>query len=329
MFSIRSAVVTGASGFVGSALCERLAEEGIRVFAVVRAGRAERLKKAARAGAEIVELPTFSNAALKKLFSQTSPDAVFHTAAYGVSPADRDPVEMIEGNLGYLARLLAAAKEANVGRFIHTGSCYEYGPAPADEAAPRRLREIDPIAPLSIYGAAKAGAVLYGSAFAAANDMPLVTLRLFGVFGPGESPQRLIPYVIGRLLRDEPVDLTSGEQVRDLLYIDDVTAAYLAAAHCPKLAPRGAYNVCSGAPQRIRDVVETVADVVGKSRSLLVFGRRPARRDEAHWIVGDPSRFFEATGWRPRTSLREGIARVAAAIAQCEAGASPSDRRAA
>lgn len=316
MIPIRSAVVTGASGFVGSALCERLDEEGIRVYAVVRNGQGERLKNLQRSGAEIVELPALDNAGLKKLFALASPDAVFHLAAYGVNPAHRDPDETIDGNLGFLARLLAAAKEANVGRFVHTGSCHEYGAAPLSEAAPRPLRETDPIAPLSTYGAAKAGSVFYGSAYAAANDMPFVTLRLFGVFGPAESPHRLIPYVIGRLSRDEPVDLTSGEQVRDLLYIDDVTEAYLMAARCPMLLPRGVYNVCSGAPQRIRDVVETVADVVGKPRKLLAFGGRQSRRDEAHWVVGDPSRFLGATGWRPRVSLREGIARVAAAIAQ-------------
>lgn len=329
MIPIRSAVVTGASGFIGSALCERLAEEGIRAYAVVRDGRAERLKNLHRCGTEIVELPTLDNAGLKKLFASASPDAVFHLAAYGVNPAHRDPDATIDGNLGFLARLLAAAREANVGRFIHTGSCHEYGAAPIEETAPRLLRETDPVAPLSTYGAAKAGSVFYGSAFAAAHDVPFVTLRLFGVFGPEESPHRLIPYVIGRLLRDEAVDLTSGEQVRDLLYIDDVTEAYLIAARSPMLLPRGVYNVCSGAPERIRDVVETIADVVGKPRSLLAFGRRQSRRDEAHWIVGDPARFMGATGWQPRISLREGIASVATAIVRRAPTASSSEQRAA
>lgn len=329
MIRLRTTVVTGASGFVGSALCERLTEEGIRVYALVRNGQAERLKKIERCGAEIVELPALDNAGLKKLFALASPDVVFHLAAYGVNPAHRDPDETIDGNLGFLARLLSAAREANVGRFIHTGSCHEYGAAPLGETAPRLLRETDPISPLSTYGAAKAGSVFYGSAFAAVNNLPFVTLRLFGVFGPAEAPHRLIPYVIDRLARDESVDLTSGEQVRDLLYIDDVTKAYLVAARCPMLLPRGVYNLCSGAPERIRDVVETVADVMGKPRTLLGFGRRPSRHDEAHWIVGDPARFVGATGWRPRISLREGIARTVAAIVRPAADASASARGAA
>lgn len=311
--TVQTAVVTGASGFIGSALCARLAAEGVRTYGMVRSRRRARVPAMSDAGVRIIENPTFDVDAVAFLFRQLSPDVVFHLAAYGVSPARRDPLGVIEGNLTLTAQLLLSAQAANVPRFIHTGSCHEYGGPAAFDGTRERLREDDVLAPLSTYGAAKAASVLHATAYARAHRMNCCTLRLFGAFGPSESPERLIPYLVERLRKDEVVDLTSGAQVRDLLHVDDVVAAYLAAAET-ELRPAAIYNVCSGKGAAVRDVAEAVADIMGKPRSCLAFGKRPSRDDEAHWIVGNPNEFMSATGWRPTLSLQEGMRRTVEAL---------------
>jgi nucleoside-diphosphate-sugar epimerase len=242
------------------------------------------------------------------------PDVIFNLASYGVNQEDRDPEALLEGNVSLVARLVLAAGNSPPKLFIHAGSCSEYGP-PLLEGSP--FTEEQPLRPTSLYGAAKAASTLYGSVLAARLGIPFVTLRLFGVYGIGEGPRRLIPYLIDQLRRDEPADLTAGEQIRDLLYVEDVVEAFVRSAQDSGLTPSEAYNICSGQPVRIRDIGELAADVMEKPRTLLQWGRRPYRQDEPMWIVGDNRRFAGATSWRPRVSLADGIRRmIVAAQAQ-------------
>lgn len=188
---------------------------------------------------------------------------------------------------------------------LHLGSCAEYAP-PLDE---RPLTEQHPLSSASSYGAAKAAAFLFGTAHARRLEVPMVTLRPFGTFGPGEAPHRLIPALVARLARDERVELTSGEQVRDLTFVDDVVEACLAAARSDALEPYLAYNLCSGVPVAIGAVAREVARLMGKPEALLAFGAVPLRDYEVPWLVGDPARLRAATGLAPQITLAEGIRR--------------------
>jgi nucleoside-diphosphate-sugar epimerase len=311
MSDLRSAVVTGATGFIGSALVRRLLSQGIQTYCLLREKPRNHSALETLRGAEVVQLASFRTPELKRCLMEFSADVIFHLASSGVSQEDRDPEALLDGNVGLLARLVLAAADFQPKLLIHAGSCSEYGP-PLSEGA--QFTERQPLKPTSLYGAAKAASELYGNALAAGMGLPFVTLRLFGVFGVGEGPQRLIPYLIERLRRDEPVDLTAGKQVRDFLYVEDVVEAFMLAAGDGMLAPYEAYNVCSGQPVRIREIGELVADMMAKPRALLQWGRRPYRRDEPMWIVGDSRRFVEATSWRPKVSFPEGILRVIAAV---------------
>lgn len=304
---LRSAVVTGGTGFIGSALVRRLVADGVRVLCPVRDKPTGDAPLALLRDAEVVRLSSFHTAELERYLREFSADVIFNLASYGVRPEDRDPEALLEGNAGLVARLVSAAAGVPPRRIIHAGSCSEYGAPPSSEIA---LTEAQPLQPESVYGGAKAAAELYGNALASSLAVPFVTLRLFGVFGIGEGPLRLIPYLINHLKVDEPVDLTPGEQVRDFLYLDDVVEAFVAAALEDGLTPYTAYNICSGKPVRIREVGALVADVMQKPHSLLQWGKRPYRRDEAMRIVGDNRRFTQATAWRPRVSLLGGVRRM-------------------
>jgi nucleoside-diphosphate-sugar epimerase len=193
--------------------------------------------------------------------------------------------------------------------FVYTGSCSEYG-IPKNEGRP--IVETQALHPVSLYGAAKAAAGVFGGILASQLGVPFVTLRLFGAYGPHESPERLMPYLIRHLEKDSPVDLTPGGQVRDFLFEDDVADAFIAAATSEKIRLYNSYNVCSSVPVRIREVGERIADEMGKPRDLLRWGARPYRGDEPMWLVGDFQKFTRATAWRPTTNWRDGVSRVIA-----------------
>lgn len=303
MTGFSSALVTGSTGFIGSALTRRLSKDGIKVYCLVRNNGRDRTHLKALPGVELIEIQSSHVSKLQDALSGISADVVFNLASYGVNQKDSEPEAMLDGNVNFIARLLLATAKWPLKQFIHAGSCSEYGPPLINEP----LNENYPIRPLSLYGAAKAASVLYGTALAARLNIPLVTLRLFGVYGIGEGPDRLIPYIIDRLKRYEPVDLTPGEQVRDFTYIEDVVEAFVMAGRCQCLEPLQVYNICSGVPVRVRDVGENVAMFMDKAKELLKWGERAYRQDEPMWMVGNNRKFVEATYWRPKVSLLEGV----------------------
>jgi nucleoside-diphosphate-sugar epimerase len=308
--SFRTALVTGATGFIGSVLVRRLLADRVGVTCLVRARTRSSGALAALEGARVIEVPSIGAAHLDASLAGVSAEVVFHLASYGVRQADRDTARLLEGNVSFLCNVLAATSSWPVQRFIYSGSCAEYG-FPVQDGIP--IPETHGLRPASMYGAAKAVASLAGSALAARLATPFVTLRLFGAFGVHEAPLRLAPYLIRNLAQDEPVALTPGDQVRDLLYEDDVADALIAAADSGAVQPGDVFNVCSGRATRVRDVGEMVARALGKPCSLLHWGARPHRSDEPLWQVGDNRRFTAATSWRPRISVWDGIERMVAA----------------
>jgi UDP-glucose 4-epimerase len=300
-----SALITGATGFVGSRLVRRLAESGVEVIALVRKG-AELANLGGISRIRIVEVASFDLAELERALQGATSEVVFNLASYGVREKDRDPELMLEGNVHLVWRFLRVTAAWPLKWFVQTGSCSEYG-QPSGRIL---LGEDQPLRPTSLYGAAKAAATLYGNALAHQLGIPFIVLRLFGVFGTGERAERLVPYLITQMKNDRPADLTPGEQLRDLVYVDDAVDALVAAAGSSDLKSGSVYNVCSSRPVRVREIAETVADAMQKPRALLRFGARPYRADEPMWLVGDNRRFTATTHWQPRTTLLEGVQRM-------------------
>jgi|HubBroStandDraft_6_1064221.scaffolds.fasta_scaffold195057_2 UDP-glucose 4-epimerase len=305
----RSTLVTGATGLIGSALVRLLLAEDIAVHCLIR--RSSLSKLPPLAGLEAIEVPSFETEILRRSLNGITYDTVFHLASYGVQINDRDRDQLVAGNVGLLSHVLAAISERRPDRFLFAGSCSEYGFPMKDG---HLISEDQPLRPTSLYGAAKAAAEVYGQALALQLKIPFTALRLFNVFGPGEAPHRLLPSILQALDQDRSVDLTGGDQQRDLLHVDDVAAALLAAARSEHLKPFAAYNICSGQPVRIREVGETAASLMGKPQHLMQWGTLPYRSDEPMWVVGDPARFQQDTSWQPKMDLTEGVRTMIAAV---------------
>lgn len=298
-------MVSGVTGFIGAALASRLIDEGCEVFGLVRAGgsrrRIDRLPQL-----QTIEYDDSTDELSATLLKDCAPDVVFHLAAYGVQPGANDVEQMLRGNVDLTVQLLRAAAVAPGCRFIHTGSCFEYGRAECDVP----MTEDFPTQPFSLYGETKLASVHWVRTLAPRLGVPSAILRPFAVYGPGEAPARLLPSLLSALREGRPLDLTPGEQRRDWLFIDDVVNAYLCAAALDTASLNGTvWNVCSGEPVSVRQFGETLARLVGASPELLRWSRLAYRPEEPMWIVGSNHRFCTATGWRPQFSLEQGLNR--------------------
>lgn len=298
----RPVLVTGASGFVGLAVCRRLAAESARFVAVCRPGRADTVRAHLGPHGQAVEVDATDADALRRALAGVQPAALIHCAAAGVHPGRREVEPLVAGNVGLTLAWLRFAAAAGVDRFVHVGSCSEFGrvtaaPIPAEA----------PTQPTSAYGGAKAAASQLALGVGAALGLRVTVVRLFGVYGPGEGDHRLLPQVFFALERGQRLPMTAGTQVRDLLFVDDAARGLLAVARAVDAPAGRCLNLCTGQGVQVRALARRAAALWPADAALLDFGALPTRGDEPEVLVGDPSALTAATGFTATTSLDEGL----------------------
>lgn len=286
----KEVLVTGASGFVGTALARRLAGEGAVVHGVSRL---------ARTGGDCVrwwqaDLTDAGHA--RHLLETVRPDLVLNLGALVTGRRDLALVlPIFQANLAATVNLLVAATESGTSRVLHAGSMEE---PPPDGAWP--------VCP-SPYAAAKLAAGAYARMFQALYGTPSVWLRIFMVYGPGQSDHtKLVPYSILSLLRGQAPEVRSPERRVDWIYVDDVVDAVVATAVAEGIEGR-TLDVGTGRLVTVGEVVQKIARIVGgKAIPRRAIGDRPLEGES----VADVGSTTAATGWRPRTSLEEGLRRT-------------------
>jgi len=294
-------LVTGATGFIGAHVVHAAAERGARVLALVRPSSDPWRLQDVSGDVEVVECDLLDLDIRDRRFADVS--VVHHLAAAGVDPRAGSAESVLEANVQGTWRLVELARANTVQRFVYCGSCFEYGSG-------SRVREDAPLRPRSVYAASKSAGWLVAEA-ARTRGLPLVTLRPFTVYGPYEAAHRLVPSCILRALADEPVEITSGEQRRDFVYVEDVAAAFLAAAEAPPAASGGVFNVCTGVETTVA-AAAALAAALARAGAVPAYGAVPQRPDEVSALSGDPTRAAAVLGFEARTSLEEGLRRTAA-----------------
>lgn len=293
-----TALVTGGTGFVGRRLVAQLMALGARVTLLQRSPDAPE-------AAELIRVPDFSEQVLAAALAGRRFDVVFHLAAYGVTPSDRDPALLEEINAQAPQRLVRHAAAMQARAFILLGSGSEYDFSGAD----RPVGEDQPLERSAPYGATKARGGIAALAGAEEAGVPLALVRMFNVYGQGENPHRLLPSLTSDLLRDCAVPLSPATQLRDFLLIDDAVEALVATAEAlHRGGGRHVFNLASGKPVSVRAFCEIVARQLGKPETLLQFGALTMRPGETLFFSGAPARLMAFCGWRPRHGLDDGIA---------------------
>ena len=160
--------------------------------------------------------------------------------------------------------------------------------------------------PSSEYGASKAAAWMFVNQFYLRYNLPVVTLRPFTVYGPGENPGRLVSSVIQSIFKQKPLGLTAGEQARDFIFIDDVVNAFLSAANEKNAVNGETFNVSTGIETSVKDMVLKILDLMGADVKPS-FGVIPYRSSEFWHLSGDPSKAAAKLHWQARTTLDEGL----------------------
>jgi nucleoside-diphosphate-sugar epimerase len=301
----RRILVTGASGFLGTPLCRRLQKAGGEVHGTTRSDRARRQGEPHWWRCDVA-LP----GAAEEVLAAVRPDLIVHLSGQSYAAVE---LELVGSTYESLAtstvRLLTAAARLGSGRFLVVASANE--PARAD----------DP--PGSPYAAAKSASTGYGLMFQRAFGVPVVIARPFVVYGPGQSPTKVIPYVIRSLVHGIAPALSNARMMADWIYLDDVVEGLLRALTVPGLEGC-AIDLGTGSRLELRAVVRRIAELLGSTVQPR-FGALPDRPHERIRIA-DTEGAFEKLGWRARVPLDEGLRRTIEWVRRVEAlapGSSP------
>jgi UDP-glucuronate 4-epimerase len=309
-------LVTGAAGFIGSHLCERLLDGGHRVWGIDNFDPyyPENLKRANIAPAlenpsmRLIEADVRDGVLLDGLFRQVPFDAVVHLAARpGVRPSLEEPDVCLDINLNGTLRLLEAMRRHRVARLVFGSSSSVYGESPeapfSEEQAADR--------PISPYAASKRSAELLVHAYHHLFALSTVCLRFFTVYGPRQRPDLAI-HKFARLMRDRhplPV-FGDGNSGRDYTYVDDAVEAIERSLRLLDSSGEGAryevLNVGRGEPVSLDQLLNSLAAALGTKPRL---ERLPDQPGDVPYTCASTERLERTLGFRPGTGLDEGLRR--------------------
>jgi NAD dependent epimerase/dehydratase len=302
----RPVVVTGAGGFIGSHLVERLIELGADVTAFVRYNSRNDAGLIAGASAERSSLRIVSGditepETVRELVNGA--EVVFHLAALvGIPYSYVHPTEVVAVNTTGTLNVLVAARDAGVQKLVIASTSEVYGTAryvPIDERHPKQ--------PQSPYSASKIAADAVALSFHHAFELPVAIARPFNTYGPRQSDRAIIPTIISQALVKGEIEVGSTTPTRDFTFVLDTVAGFIRLAESP-LAVGQEINLGSGQEISIGALAARIADLVGIEHRLAVSDsrKRPAG-SEVQRLLADPTKAKELVGWQPQVSLTDGL----------------------
>jgi len=295
----RPVVITGAAGFIGSNLADRLVRTGVPVIAVddLSQGVREQVPE----GAEFVQLDVRSPELVGVLRGAR---AIFHLAAKNcISDCQTDPVAAASNNVTGTVNVLESARQAGVRRLIHAESSALY------EGVDEFPTSEDSVAARSIYAVSKLAAREFAEAYRRFHDFELTALRYFCVYGPRQDYRRSVPpvmsaFILKLLAGERPTIYGTGDKRRDFVYVDDVNDFHVRCLDDPRTIG-GTYNLGSGRDYSVQEIFATVQRLLGSDLQPRQAADLPG---EAQRTLADISR-ARALGWQPQIGLTEGLRR--------------------
>jgi UDP-glucose 4-epimerase len=302
----RRALVTGATGFIGRQVAQALSSAGADLWLTARdERRVAAVSEVHQIRGQWVITDLAQSGAFVALFREIQPEIVFHLAAYGVDPSERDEQLAVAINNRLVGEIAEAAALRAISDWpglslVHAGTTAEYGHV----AGP--LSECSTEAPVNPYGRSKLAGTRALTAALRRTGLRAVTARLFTVYGPGEHPSRLLPLLLEAAHSGGNLPLTGGEQKRDFTYVADVTEGLLRLGALASAAPE-VVNLATGKLTSVRKFVESAAELLGLRASQLQFGKLPYAPDELQQGPADNRLLRESLDWVPGCSIPAGI----------------------
>ena len=298
-------LVTGAGGFIGSHLAERLVELGARTKALVHynaLGSHGWLDESRyRGDIEVVAGDIGDRDSVRNAVEGV--DTIFHLAALIAIPYSyQAPESYVRTNIQGTLNVLQAAREHGIERLVHTSTSEVYGTAlraPIDETHPLQGQ--------SPYSASKIAADKMAEAFHCSFGVPVVTVRPFNTFGPRQSARAIIPVTITQCLAGEDIRLGSLHPTRDFNFVGNTVDGFVAAASAPKAVGQ-TVNLGAGKEISIGDLAELIARLVDRPiRIECDQSRIRPGKSEVERLLADNTRARELLGWEPAVDLEEGL----------------------
>ena len=295
--TIKSAIVTGPTGAIGTALIRQLIATGASVFAVVRPGSPRSVQVPKHQNVTVIECDLADYAQLPELIGVPC-DAFFHLAWGGTFGPDRNDTPLQERNVAASLAAVEAAQALSCGVFVGVGSQAEFGHVQGV------LHPDLPCHPDTGYGAAKLAASHLTRVACKQKGIRHEWCRVLSTFGPGDAPYTLVMSTLIKLRRGEHMPFTPGEQIWDYLYSDDVAGALLAVAE--KGRDGSIYCLGSGKPRKLRDYITAMRDAVAPDYPL-TFGELPYYEHQVMHLEADIANLTADTGFTPQTTFEDGI----------------------
>lgn len=306
----RKVLVTGAGGFIGSHLVEKLVELKAEVKAFIRYN-----SRGDRGALELLspilqEKIQFFFGDLRDRTSvelaMENVDTVFHLGSLIAIPYSYlHPDEVIETNVLGTLNVMYAAKIKKVSQIIHTSTSEVYGSAqylPIDEK--------HPLIAQSPYAASKIAADKIAESFYRSYELPVTIFRPFNAYGPRQSARAVIPTIISQALISDTVYLGAMHPVRDFTYVSDLISAFLKIAELePEKSVGEVFNCGTGVGLKISDLADKIITLIGRNNIKIVFDAariRPAK-SEVECLIADNTKLRTFTNWEPEVSLEKGL----------------------
>lgn len=304
-FDNKRVLITGAGGFIGSHLTERLVELGARTRAFVHYNSMGTWgwldHSPLKNEIEVIAGDIGDRDSVKGALNGV--EIVFHLAALiGIPYSYHAPASYVRVNIGGTLNVLQAALEADVERMVHTSTSEVYGTAryvPIDEQHPLQGQ--------SPYSASKIGADKLAEAFCCSFGLPVVTLRPFNTYGPRQSARAVIPSIITQCMVGDVVRLGNLHPTRDFTYVKDIVEGFVCAAQS-QIAEGRVVNIGSGREISIGDLAYRIVAIMGESVKIEKEEERVrSEKSEVDRLCAETELARDLLGWESRYTLDEGL----------------------
>lgn len=302
------AMVLGGGGFIGLWVSRLLTDAGASLVSVVRDKSSFGLLNKFGVTASVRVSDLLVEGKLEYLISKEVPTIVFNLAGYGIDRAEKDKDIAFKVNADLVKRLCEAIDvlpeyEWKGLRLVHAGTAMEYG------AVSGNLEESSEARPTTVYGGSKLAGTMALKEHSERTGLRAATARLFAIYGPGESPTRLLPTLIGAASGNGKIELTEGLHKRDFTFVADAAEGLLRLG-LSDAKPGTVVNMATGRLTSIREFTEIAANQIGIDPGRLGFGALPTRPEEMFNTGVSVEKAKRLLGWIPSISIETGVKRT-------------------